>query len=689
MSHIPRSSSTSFMTGKKPSRPTLGPRGARQPPLSASHSIKVEKVAPKSVQQIVTPAEITLSFKPVETPVKIDRTIKRSVSFTKNGKEMFLQGPTPSTSESDISSQISPSPSFDFPIKEIYTVEDLLAMKPVSYTTKLSSPGYVMLLHLKSKSSNQNGSDQYPKRKKPAKKQNQSQVQPVLLAHDGDRFISSAASKEVGLYDAKSDQAIRTEAQRILNRLNSRNLDRCIRDIEKLRIKTADLIQLLLDRATMDTEFPERNVQLGNFIMFAIKYSSAHVTLGEDLINAGYEAADKLIGEQQQVPIASFQCLAVWLSTLYKAGMGEERMLYEFFNKVMRNEPKERAIDILRSGLWIAGEKVGPNFEKFFDFLKNHQSQFGYKKFLVDELFALRQSNWKRVTESKMQKSSLKIEFSKKPEQIKEDPHDVDNADIIEGEYQRWLSEEEFEFTKFQPDVVTRLTLRLLPKHFKDGNSFVQYAASILSNSSNDNGRITDIIRDDFNVYSENVRIEENPGMWTIYFMLLAAYFSEQIIKFELIQELILKANETEHPPRLKIVVFRMSEITGVPIDKVIAFKEILGEPTMSDPEFNQGLVALADYTIPQGETELECGMKSMIHGGLVVRDIISAAMQDDVQDQEGMIQEKKELLMRLFELYGRNLISVAKHVIDMYQLPNEKKTHLISFIENDIFEAQ
>ena len=150
-----------------------------------------------------------------------------------------------------------------------------------------------------------------------------------------------------------------------------------------------------------------------------------------------------------------------------------------------------------------------------------------------------------------------------------------------------------------------------------------------------------------------------------------------------------MKANETDIPPRLKHVIFRMAEITGVPIEQVLAFKEMLGEPIMSDPEFNQGLVALAEFTLPENESELECGKKSVVHAGIVVRETMASALQDDVNDPKALILEKKQLFMQLFELYGRNLISVAKHVLDMYQVEQEMKKDLVSFLEKDVFETE
>lgn len=681
MNRVPRSASQLFSSKKQQPRPG----GNKQREEKPVHQITVEPR--KKPQTPLTPFDIQNSYKPTKQ-FTITRSISKSISFSKNGVDLNI---TPSVSESDLAQSIPLSPSLEFPVKDYYTVEDMLAMKPANYTTKLMTPGFIMLLHLKSIKTNQNQSDQMPKKKKPQRPKQPLTGQPKLLAHDGDRFISSAAAKNVGLYDEKSPEALSAAAQRILNRLNSRNIEKSVIDVKNLNIGYEAVIGLLLDRATMDTEFPERNLQLTNFITYAIVYANESPGFGELLISMSYDAANKLIGESQTVPIASFQCIAVWLSALFNAGMGPEHALYQFFNDVMRNEPRERAIDVIRCGMYICGKKVGPNFEIFYKFLKDHPSHFGYKRFLVEELFNLKDNKWdRRALDPKVQTTGLRIEFGKKQEEEqKEDPHDVDDAETLEQEFRSWLNEEDIQFTKFRPEQIIRLTLRQLPRHFKDANDFVQYVASCLSNISKDSGRLTDIIRDYFDVYQENVRVEESPGLWTLFFMQLSAYMVEGLVKFSFIHEMIMKAMESEHPPRMKNAVFKIAEITGAPLENVLNLMDAMPETVKSDPEFIQGCVALAEYTVPEGIDEIEAGKSGIVQAGVIIRDAVVAALQDEVEDPLTFLESKKNVFRGLFEVYGRNMINVAKHVVDLYQFPTERREQLVSGIEKNIFEAE
>ena len=113
MNRVPRSSSLIFPSGKKQPKPPGSPRGKRKAPFSQpqqpqvsnepKHEIKIEKVQrTQSTQEVLTPADINTSYRPAQPAVRIDRSIKRSVSFTKNGVELTLSNtPTPSTSVPD------------------------------------------------------------------------------------------------------------------------------------------------------------------------------------------------------------------------------------------------------------------------------------------------------------------------------------------------------------------------------------------------------------------------------------------------------------------------------------------------------------------------------------------------------------------------------------------------------------
>lgn len=679
MNFVPRSSSQLFNSKKQKPQP----KAKKQRDEKPSHQITVEP-RKKAQQAPLTPFDIQKSYTPT-TQYTIDRCVKKSISFSKNGIDLFIP---PSVSETDLAQQLPTSPSVEFPVKQFYTIEDMISMKPQSYTTKLMTPGFIMLLHLKSMKQHQNQSDQIPKKKKPQRKQ--PSTAPVKLAeHEGDRFISSVATKAVGLYDERSPEALRAAAQRILNKLNTKNIPKSVQDIRNLGISQESLIELLLDRATMDTEFPERNLQLTNFISYAIDYANTTMGFGELLVSMSYDAAEKLIGETQTVPIASFQCMAVWLSALYNAGLGAEYALYQFFLNVMKNEPKERAIDVIRCGMYICGKKVGPNFEIFFKFLKDHPSHFGYKRFLVEELFTLRENKWDRRAldpKAKPQTTGLKIETTQRRQETKEDPHDVDDAMTLENEFRSWLNEEEIQFTKFRPEQIIRLTLRQLPRHFKDANDFVLYAASCLSNISKDSGKIVDIINDYYHDYLENVRVEESPGLWTLFFMQLSAYMVEGLVKFKFIHEMIVRTLTEEQRPRMKNAVFKIAEITGAPIEDVLNLMSAMPEDIKTDPEFIQGCVALAEYTVPEDTTEIEAGKIGVVHAGVIIRDAVVAALQEEEEDPIKSLEPKKDVFKSLFEIWGRNMVNVAKHVIDMYQFPMPRREELICGIEKNIF---
>ncbi|OHS92925.1 hypothetical protein TRFO_40735 [Tritrichomonas foetus] len=335
------------------------------------------------------------------------------------------------------------------PIKEFYTPDEISMLKPLCPPLKrLQSPGFITLLtffneknaykknnlnsqnssptHSNNYNSNYNNSNNYnsnnssnnsniyfggKKRRKNNynKRKNKGSSQKQLYEHSEERFIGMSLADEAGLLDHSSEQTKRAKAQVMLNRLNRVNVQSVLNSFLALNLRNEVIVELLLDVATADSEFPERNSQLGNVLDFTIRFCSQSFQFKKVLIQESLKIAEELNEKpHNRMSIGRLQSIITWLAALFAGNVITAFNFVDYSVLVIEKQSMERAIEILRTGLFVAGrcldERCKELGEPLFEYLQTNKSSRGHLKFLVSELFILRNSGWDHSVVNRFQK---------------------------------------------------------------------------------------------------------------------------------------------------------------------------------------------------------------------------------------------------------------------------------------------
>jgi hypothetical protein len=143
------------------------------------------------------------------------------------------------------------------------TASELLRLKPsdTDHFPPLKSDGFIILLGLTK--------DRHEPSMRRSFSNGSKRGIAQLVQHIPDRFTSSASLKQAGVYDENSLEVRRNNANIHLNRLNAANTENVRQALQSCHLEPDIIIGLLLDRATVDAESPEKNPQLRIFADFA------------------------------------------------------------------------------------------------------------------------------------------------------------------------------------------------------------------------------------------------------------------------------------------------------------------------------------------------------------------------------------------------------------------------------------
>lgn len=296
------------------------------------------------------------------------------------------------------------------PIKDFYTPEEILSLKPISPPSKrIQASGFYKFLQLFSENS-QDNSYKYGRNNKNYRKNRNNRnnnwksgksnsKKMVLREHSENRFVGLSMISRAGLNNEFSDEIKRSQAQLILNKLSKINITQSLNEIKSLRIPLNVIVDLLLDTATSDSDFPERNPQIGNMLDFTFRFCSINNEFKSILVSKSLSKSEEINNVKDPfAPIGSLQSIITWLAALFAGFTITDYQFVNFANQVIEKQPIERALEIIRTGLYVAGRSLDQRNKKLgeplFDFLQNNRSKHGYTNFLISELFLLRNGGW-------------------------------------------------------------------------------------------------------------------------------------------------------------------------------------------------------------------------------------------------------------------------------------------------------
>jgi len=633
-----------------------GPIKAREQTVQ----IKIER--PNKNQSQMTPFEIPYVYTPAKHSII---KVNRMVSFDKVQNES--------------KPQICEQQSF-------YSYEDVMRLRPEftsAYTPRvpISSPGFVVLCKnaqqgmSRSRSMKNVKSDRNPKNETQAK----------LIEHANERFIGISQAVSVGVVKKDSYQVVLSNVQRSLNILSHENLDNIVNQIYSSTIKEKDLILLLLDRATENSEFPEKNVQLALAICFAIKYSNKKSGFAESLKKETLLQGSQFLGNFGHVPLFTIETFSVWLSSLYNAKIVTFDELQGFLNSVMAIGTKERSIDIIRISLYICGKNIdihSPLYTNAYQFLKTTVSSLGFRRFMVDELFLLIELKWdmKRFNE-RFKAPVLKIE-KKSNEAIQVEANSKLVCSLINF-YELWLNEEDIVPNGFTPETFVMISSQVLFSHFQDINDYVQFCGCSLRKLITDQSECSLLLDKNFPNIIDTIRAEENTMFWNLYFMLISAYFVEGLISFPIILKHLEEALRVDPKIKISKVIFKMSEITGFDIHSVLEINERIQPKEADKVDFIHSLIAISDLCEEYDEEVFPT--ENPIQCGLFMREFVSSAIENDPDDFYHEVDRKLPLLQRLYSQFGDLIIQTTNNVFDYTRVEVGKSNKLVEYLKSKI----
>lgn len=347
-----------------------------------------------------------------ELTAKLNLTSKDDEDQAQANQNQFYDNTNPKENHLNKNNGHISEASIQVPIKDFYTPEDILSLKPSSPPSKrIQASGFITFLRFFSEDSQENNNYyEYGRYNKSYKKNRNNRnynwkngktnsKKMTLREHSENRFVGLSMVSRAGLNNEFSEEIKRSQTQFILNKLNKTNIAQSLNEIKSLKIPLDVIIDLLLDSATSDSDFPERNPQIGNMLDFTFRFCSINSEFKSKLISKSLSKSEDINNIKNPfAPIGSLQSTITWLAALFAGFIITDHQFVNFANQVIEKQPIERALEIIRTGLYVGGKSLDQRNQNLgqplFDFLQNNQSKHGYTNFLISELFFLRNSGW-------------------------------------------------------------------------------------------------------------------------------------------------------------------------------------------------------------------------------------------------------------------------------------------------------
>ncbi|KAH0792424.1 hypothetical protein GPJ56_003601 [Histomonas meleagridis] len=558
------------------------------------------------------------------------------------------------------------------PIKDVYSVEDILLLQPKNQPQKkITSPGFLIFLNLfdQKKKNRNNGKRNNNKSKRDKNKQ---KVQQRLVEHESGRFVGSALAKECGLYDENSIDSLKSQAQIWINRLNPGNMKEVQDNIVGLHLSWDIIVDLFLDLATANSEFPERNPQLGSLIRLAIQLSQENQEFKQTLVDRSLQAGFRL-NSLKQVPVGSLQSIISWNGCLFTSGLITKYQINDYFNDVIDKQSLEMAIEVLRTGMYICGkafDESAPEIgETFFTFLDENRSNRGHVKFLVSELFSLRANKWNTnliIKNGSVTKKPLLV-VKKSPSINLQSFDDVDNSQSIEFGYLHNLKEPP---QGMIPQTLVRVCFNSLPHHLKSDYGYAQYVSDLFINSKMENSLLTSLLKRETNNYCKIVQDEENPTLWGILYMVYAFLYSNKTISLDFMINTYLNIPKNCYNLSHDKFIYKIAEVTGIPLSEVEQFPTIFND---NSSDFIDSLVTISDPIEDIENVEI-C---SEIAAAVFVRCLFDDAFQEEEPIFEEVFLPHKEKLVTLMDKYPEAINRNVEFTLETGEM-NEEQINLV-----------
>lgn len=629
----------------------------------------------KSKQQIVTSFSVSdlsgMSIR-IERPKKNEQDRVSLQMKDDDSTGNATQPNTESTGEV-VEQETKPNPTEnEVPIKDVYSVEDIMQLKPKSTqkVEKLDSPGFIIYMSLSNQHNNKR-----KRNKQRGKTQNEKQIK-KLVEHDENRFVGTAYAKDGGLFEEGSLKAKKCKAQSWLNRMNPKNSTAIIDNIYNLLNNSWDtVVDLFLESATINIEFPELSENLGILIEKTTHICNKNKSFQDVLIKKTFETAYNLIS-LKGVPIGCKQTLVTWISCLFCTGIFSEERVCKFFQEIINKQTKDDAIELLRTGLIVAGKYFDVNSfkagEQFFNFLKENISSKGHVKFLVSELFAMRENKWKDqyVSNNGALELNKSIFDDKTAPTMKKSPSqsdnlidDIDNMELIE---QGYLNEIKTVPKNMIPQTLVRVCFILLRKHLRNDFGFAQYVSDLFLSAKMERQTLLSLLKRETTNFIKIVKEEENPALWGIAFQVYAFLYSSNAISLDDIVNAYLSIPSDAFLLPIPKIIYTMAEITGIPLADVETLPERFNN---NSPEFIDSLISICN-----SHKDLNQKFTTEISAGVFIRCLFDIVLDEEPYNFSAVFDQHKDALLQYSAQYPDMVQRYIDYIIEACELTPEEE---------------
>ncbi|OHT03859.1 hypothetical protein TRFO_01585 [Tritrichomonas foetus] len=420
--------------------------------------------------------------------------------------------PPPSTPPSKPNTQFDFKPSRSLSLSSknggcVFEPEFILKLKPEPPSeVTISTPGFIILME------QFDTKDSAISRRHPSKK---------LVIHD-DRFIPSALRHKYGLNDPEQER--KEKAQICLNRLNAKNSQQIIKDLLELQHEPSFIMQLLLDRATVNEDSPEKNSHLRNFAHLAIDLSSdkAFKRCCCEMSIATYEELVK----SDKFVLNKVECILVWISYLVIGRVIKRRQFFKCLELAIKYQNGDNAVDLIRASLVTCGKFIDEvkwnESATFYRYIIENPPKSGYLLFLLNDLKKLRDSVWN--------------EECFKPIQVKV-AHEMDDTTLqatLYDLYMSWHEDPSFGTPRVPPKATIEKVVRAIFKNYVDKKitelDYSRWVGLLIENAEVDHNHFPTFITNSKDVVPES----DLPGFYSI----LGGLYDTKQIKFQTIVSL-------------------------------------------------------------------------------------------------------------------------------------------------------
>jgi hypothetical protein len=433
-----------------------------------------------------------------------------------------------------------------------YTPEEIMNRRPLSTDRieKLRTPGFIILMNLTN----------IPESSKFSTRRTGYSVKAALVEHDEQRYITTKIRRNAGDFVDESIERKTRDATIKLNSLNPMSLGSTIEWFKKEIgefLPMSNVIFLLLNRSTIDSEAPEKNTQIPMYALLA-HYLCEDSVFHERLVASTNQRLDSLICNAQS-KISVIQCFIVWYGCLLKETIISPYAFYRALEMIIMKQQRQAAVEIICSALTTAGGYLAARkyseVATFYRFVADHAHLCsGYVKFLVSELLEQRVSQQQQAT-------PYKFELEKQVE--KQETQAFDPAALeeeIEGQYIQTAPGEPFD-PVLSPDLplsgIISMMFKLLKRHFRDIWDFVYYLGVIIERLPFDRTEIRREIQIQHPLYHQHVIEEDNPGLWGLAFIFYAELFNRRLFSFVEIIDFIPLVPKEAPQPRIEMLMRR------------------------------------------------------------------------------------------------------------------------------------